>query len=383
METRYSSSSSMEVAITLIDKPREDSAVEDFDRETPRNCNLETIFSNGSDACRVEASTREAYACDGVEGDAAPLCPKSSKGTRQEISFSKTSLGKEERSRGPNIIKPDEMNRLQKMLSQANRLTPCFPERRLYHPSSHFIGRDSPLLQRSPSAALRLRLPASSSRGQLKSNYRSPVFPARKHHKNVKRKEAMASRPPLPIDKDEPGPKSYSPTSEPPPAPSTSTFSFSGKTPNTEGGSQTSRDKAQSTDPSARKTIFEAKWPTAFHYTQRSKLRPQQITKLSYPSYTIRQQIDNYVFATDKAYPVQPRPTYNIVLADRLVLQNSAAYSMGQRLQGIWQRTGSSPGPCTYDVDRAGPITSHRCPSYTIRGMRKEKRHDLGPFTTL
>ncbi|XP_067825653.1 large ribosomal subunit protein mL41 isoform X4 [Heptranchias perlo] len=190
--TCWSKSSSMEVAITLIDKPREDSAVEDFDRETPRNCNLETIFSNGSDACRVEASTREAYACDGVEGDAAPLCPKSSKGTRQEISFSKTSLGKEERSRGPNIIKPDEMNRLQKMLSQANRLTPCFPERRLYHPSSHFIGRDSPLLQRSPSAALRLRLPASSSRGQLKSNYRSPVFPARKHHKNSGKKRWQA-----------------------------------------------------------------------------------------------------------------------------------------------------------------------------------------------
>ncbi|GCC36565.1 hypothetical protein chiPu_0015060 [Chiloscyllium punctatum] len=245
--------------MTLLVDTRKDPAVLSLNHEMTKDFNLQTMLNSGSDAYKLKTATKESFAYDGVSAKGDTTSPHS-KGTQQNISMLKMGLRNQEGTLGPNTMKHDEMNNLRKMLGQIKTYPPRFPERRLYHLPSHFIGDNDSVLQHSPSPGERLM--TALARDQIKdNNFSSPL------HKTVMR-------------------------------------------------------------------------------------------------------------------PIRPPPMYNIFPADRHVLQNSAAYSIGRRLQGTWKRTGSTPGPCAYDVDRASSFIKHCRPSYTIRGTRREKRHDLGPFTT-
>ncbi|KFZ47842.1 hypothetical protein N321_07536, partial [Antrostomus carolinensis] len=47
------------------------------------------------------------------------------------------------------------------------------------------------------------------------------------------------------------------------------------------------------------------------------------------------------------------------------------------------QCTEDTPGPGTYNVDRGYRACLPHSPSIIIQGIRRPKRHDTGPFTTL
>ncbi|KFW08310.1 hypothetical protein N326_03277, partial [Eurypyga helias] len=43
----------------------------------------------------------------------------------------------------------------------------------------------------------------------------------------------------------------------------------------------------------------------------------------------------------------------------------------------------NTPGPGAYDVERSYQACLPRSPSFTIQGIRRPKKHETGPFTTL
>ncbi|KFQ72120.1 hypothetical protein N335_07022, partial [Phaethon lepturus] len=45
--------------------------------------------------------------------------------------------------------------------------------------------------------------------------------------------------------------------------------------------------------------------------------------------------------------------------------------------------TENTPGPGTYDIERGYRACLPRSPSITIQGIRRPKKHETGPFTTL
>ncbi|XP_072343879.1 uncharacterized protein [Scyliorhinus torazame] len=111
------------------------------------------------------------------------------------------------------------------------------------------------------------------------------------------------------------------------------------------------KGQCESIESLMRNTDFKSQRLPEFYHTLKSTLGPKQSTRLSYPSYTISQRI--HARPARHAYP---SPTYNIVLADRLVLQNSASYSIGQRRQGIWKGTGNMLSSIARKGYRQAPV---------------------------
>ncbi|XP_038638137.1 uncharacterized protein LOC119955717 isoform X2 [Scyliorhinus canicula] len=362
------SSPGMEIVITPRVDPKKQPAVEGLNHETTRGCNLQTKNSTSSRTDQLKASAKASslYGGDSAKGDTTPSRPK---GRQQNTDFSKVGLRKKKAASESDVPEHADLRSIQEMLNLLKAFPRSFPQRRVYHLPSHSIGYDHPELQPLCSAGLYPVTPLP--RGQVQDKRFSPVT-----HRMIRQIEDPMSWPSLSVTMDESDSESCYLTGGPPNTPE---MHFKKKTANKSTGTLMLNDEGQSEsiDSLMRNTNFESQWAPEFYYPLESTLGPKQSTRLSYPSYTIGQRIH-----ARPARRAHPSPTYDIVLADRLVLQNSASYSIGRRLQGIWKGTGLTPGPCAYDVHRSSPMIRHCHPSYSIRGARREKRHDLGPFTT-
>ncbi|XP_044848355.1 protein STPG3 isoform X3 [Mauremys mutica] len=142
----------------------------------------------------------------------------------------------------------------------------------------------------------------------------------------------------------------------------------------------------QSKSPFTRKADFntESNWPSPFHYTQPSTLGPRQASRPGYPSYSIGRKGKFSLVSKDAQ--INPAPNkYDTTPAYFQVLQTSPSYSIRNRPQGThqWDSSGNMPGPGLYDHEKGHIACLPSSPSVIIQGIRRPKRHETGPFTTL
>lgn len=198
--------------------------------------------------------------------------------------------------------------------------------------------------------------------------------------------EANSARPPLRIDMEGPGPCTYSPQNKPLYETNAPSWSFGSKTqPDKDGGGRTSWEKSwfQSPHIYQQKTDFfsDNAWPTPSSYTQRPLLGPRQRTTIEAPSFSIgvRRKID----LSNPGSFKQPSPgEYEKNQADKVVYRSSPAFSHQFRREGtvLWSHNEKTPGPAAYSprLDNSKLMS----PAFTIRSLRREKSHVLGPFAT-
>ncbi|KAH3778172.1 uncharacterized protein LOC127845215 [Dreissena polymorpha] len=199
--------------------------------------------------------------------------------------------------------------------------------------------------------------------------------------------EAMESRPPLRVDMEGPGPTRYSLTNRPLNETNSPAWTFGSRCfVEKSGGSRTSWEKTwfQTPEVWTSKVDFQndSAWPTPNNYKARPTLGPKQRTMAEYPSYSIgtRKELSLGKAGADK----EPSPVdYDKDTADKLVLRTAPSFTHQFRREGtvIWQSKERSPGPGTYSPNYSYNKT--HTPAFTIRSLRREKSHVLGPFSTM
>ncbi|XP_069468258.1 protein STPG3 [Ambystoma mexicanum] len=265
--------------------------------------------------------------------------------------------------------------------------------------------------------------------GQLEKEKNRPLFPPLSPKKLVTWDEAMASRPPLRIDMDGPGPDTYLPLTKT----GATSFTIGRKSPPKEGGGRTSWQKTwfQSSNPFTKKTHFESqvpvnlsmssspvpvpaipcpslphpqkdnkvvlvkgrdhvspemgtkifsKWPSPFDYPQMSTLGPDQPSLRGYPCFSLGRTWDP---VPDNQVPA-PNEYENAVAFEK-VQHASPAFSIHGRVHGtcLWPKPETTPGPAYYNVEEGFLAVKPRARGFSIHGERRNKRHDLGPFACL
>ncbi|KAL3871496.1 hypothetical protein ACJMK2_039490 [Sinanodonta woodiana] len=207
----------------------------------------------------------------------------------------------------------------------------------------------------------------------------------KKPRKVITLNEATESRPPLRVDMDGPGPWTYSPRNKPLNETNSPSWTFGAKTqPEKDGGSRTSWEKTwfQSPEVWSNKVDFhsDAAWPTPTQYKQRPTLGPRQRTMPESPSYTIgvRKELSLVKSGADK----EPSPVdYDRDKADVIVMKRGPAFSHQFRREGtlVWSSKDKTPGPGAYNPTMN--FSKPHNPAFTIRSLRREKSHILGPFS--
>ncbi|KAL4219305.1 hypothetical protein ACF0H5_021884 [Mactra antiquata] len=198
--------------------------------------------------------------------------------------------------------------------------------------------------------------------------------------------EAMDARPPLKIDMEGPGPTQYSPRNRPLNETNAPAWSFGSKCfIEKGGGSRTSWEKTwfQNPDIWTSKVDFynDSAWPTPTHYRQRPLLGPRQRTMVEAPSFSIgvRRETTFSKRGSDK----EPSPVdYDKDVADKVTLKTAPSFTHQFRREGtvIWSNKEKGPGPGSYNPNYSFN-KSHK-PAFSIRSLRREKSHVLGPFST-
>lgn len=198
--------------------------------------------------------------------------------------------------------------------------------------------------------------------------------------------EAMDARPPLRVDMEGPGPTAYSPRNRPLKETNSPAWTFGSKCfIEKGGGSRTSWEKTWFQNPEVwtSKVDFynDSAWPTPTHYRHRPALGPRQRTMIEAPSFTIgtRREMTLNKMGSDK----EPSPVdYDKDMADKIVLKNAPAFSHQFRREGtvVWPSKDKGPGPGSYSPKYA--YNKPHGPAFTIRSLRREKSHVLGPFST-
>ncbi|XP_060107241.1 protein STPG3 [Heteronotia binoei] len=194
------------------------------------------------------------------------------------------------------------------------------------------------------------------------------------------------NRPPLTVNVDSPGPAAYSPTSVSYRETTAPSYTFGWKTPPKEGGGRRSWQKTwfQSKNPFTKKADFnrETNWPSPFHYSQPPDAKPAN--RPSSPSYSFGQK---GVFSfTSKDAPYEPAPNkYNTGSGYRQVLQRAPSFIISPAPQHTyrWASREGTPGPGTYNVETGHTARLPSSPSFFIQGVRRPKKHETGPFSTL
>ncbi|KAK3087104.1 hypothetical protein FSP39_001775 [Pinctada imbricata] len=198
--------------------------------------------------------------------------------------------------------------------------------------------------------------------------------------------DANNARPPLRIDMEGPGPCTYSPVNKPLNETNAPSWSFGIKTqPDKDGGARKSWEKSWFQTPHLyqQKTDFfsDTSWPTPNTYSQRPLLGPRQITYSEAPSFTIGKR-KNFEMAKPGANK-QPSPNdYERDSADKVIMPKGPSYSHQFRREGtvLWSFSEKTPGPAAYSPSYS--YSKNAKPSFTIRNLRREKSHVLGPFST-
>ncbi|XP_060604712.1 uncharacterized protein LOC132757450 [Ruditapes philippinarum] len=199
--------------------------------------------------------------------------------------------------------------------------------------------------------------------------------------------EANDARPPLRIDMEGPGPTNYSPRNKPLNETNSPAWTFGSKCfiEKAGAGSRTSWEKTWFQNPEVwtSKVDFynDSAWPTPTHYRHRPALGPRQRTMVEAPSFTIgtRRETTFSKQGSDK----EPSPVdYDKDTADKIVLKKAPAFSHQFRREGtvVWANKEKVPGPGAYNPKFS--YNKHHSPAFTIRSLRREKSHVLGPFST-
>lgn len=212
--------------------------------------------------------------------------------------------------------------------------------------------------------------------------YEEPKRPA----KVITWDQATNHRPPLRIDMEGPGPCSYSPLNKPLNETNAPCFTFGTKCyPEKDGGARTSWGKSwfQSSHLWHSKADYsrEGLWPSPNHYPKPALLGPRQRTMTEAPSYTFGHRANFSIVKPGAAKEPSPND-YERQNADSLVLRRGPSFTHQFRREGtvLWGNSEKTPAPCTYAPD---PSPRVQRPAYTIQGIRREKSHVLGPYSTL
>ncbi|XP_067661094.1 uncharacterized protein [Haliotis asinina] len=197
--------------------------------------------------------------------------------------------------------------------------------------------------------------------------------------------EANNSRPPLKVDMEGPSPWTYSPRNKPLNETNAPAWTFGARcSPEREGGSRTSWAKTWFQTPHVWHTkvdfVSDGTWPTPNLYKKRSLLGPRQRTMPESPSYSMGRKGDFSVMkqGSDK----EPSPgEYDTHHADRALFRRHPAYSHQFRREGtiLWSSGEDTPGPGSYTPTSC---TRPHGPSFSIQGIRREKSHVLGPYSS-
>ncbi|GFR87017.1 protein STPG3 [Elysia marginata] len=198
--------------------------------------------------------------------------------------------------------------------------------------------------------------------------------------------QATNHRPPLRIDMEGPGPCSYSPLNKPLGETNAPCFTFGTKCyPEKDGGARTSWGKSwfQSSHLWHNKADYarEGLWPSPNHYPKPALLGPRQRTMPEAPSYTFGHKAAFSIVKPGAAKEPSPND-YERQNADSLVLRRGPSFTHQFRREGtvLWGSSEKTPAPCSYAPDRSPRVQR---PAYTIQGIRREKSHVLGPYSTL
>uniref|UniRef100_A0A8C4W6R7 Uncharacterized protein n=1 Tax=Gopherus evgoodei TaxID=1825980 RepID=A0A8C4W6R7_9SAUR len=211
-------------------------------------------------------------------------------------------------------------------------------------------------------------------------------------------REAMDSRPPLVINVDSPGPAAYSPPPMSCRESSAPAYTFGRKTPPREGGGRRSWQKSwfQSKSPFTRRADFNTEsdvgdacfshWLNLYKFLSPHRAQIGKNRRWCSPRLCpLPVWCHTFLFIFPDAQ-INPAPNkYDTTPAYFQVLQTSPSYSIRNRPQGThqWDSSGNTPGPGLYDVEKGHTARLPSSPSVIIQGIRRPKRHETGPFTTL
>ncbi|KAM6431348.1 protein STPG3 [Liasis olivaceus] len=196
--------------------------------------------------------------------------------------------------------------------------------------------------------------------------------------------KAPQGRMQLLLNVDSPGPAAYSPPSVNCREIIAPSYTFGWKTPPREGGGRRAWQKSwfQSKNPFARKVDFstETNWPSPSQYG--TPLGSKLANRPNTPNFTFGQK-GEFSFVNKEAVN-EPGPNqYNIERAYTFVLHRSPSIIINPLGLYRWIEKEGTPGPGTYNVERGHNARLPSCPSFYIQGVRRPKKHETGPFSTL
>lgn len=206
--------------------------------------------------------------------------------------------------------------------------------------------------------------------------------------------EATDARPPLRIDMEGPTPWTYTPRNKPPQERNAPSFSFGRKCySERDGGARTSWLKTWYHTPHVwlHKVDFNRDnvWPSPSHYDSASAAQHAHTTsplferQKTVPDLACMTRATRRGISTEKLDDMKhPSPgDYEISHSDEMTKRRGFSFSHGARRGGtlLWGSKEKTPGPGAYEPRQA---VRQSTPAFTIRGLRREKSHVLGPFAT-
>ncbi|XP_034969428.2 protein STPG3 [Zootoca vivipara] len=224
-------------------------------------------------------------------------------------------------------------------------------------------------------------------RGRLSREPSSAVFfPAIKFGKQSSNRTTPEGRLSMAVNTDSPGPAAYSACNVNFRQTSAPSYTFGWKSPSKEGGGRRSWQKSWflSNNPFFKKVDFsnETNWPSPFHYAQPLDVKPANLPNS--PHFTMGQK-GEFIFVS-KNNMMDPAPNrYNTERAYNRVMFRSPSIIINppQKTMHRWTRKDTTPGPGTYNVERGHMARLPCSPSFFIQGVRRPKKHETGPFSTL
>ncbi|KAH0615483.1 hypothetical protein JD844_004781 [Phrynosoma platyrhinos] len=214
----------------------------------------------------------------------------------------------------------------------------------------------------------------------------APLFPDIHSGRQSKCRTTPEGRLQLLGNVDSPGPAAYSPPTLSCRETNAPSYTFGWKTPPRDGGGRRSWQKSwfQSKNPFTRKADFttETNWPSPFDYGH--ALGSMLVNRSNSPNFSMGQKREFSL--VNKETVNDPAPNhYNTEHAYKQVLFRSPSFIISPAPQLVyrWAKTDDTPGPGAYNVDQGHTARLPSSPSFYIQGVRRPKKHETGPFSTL
>ncbi|XP_066466753.1 protein STPG3 [Tiliqua scincoides] len=214
----------------------------------------------------------------------------------------------------------------------------------------------------------------------------NPLFPGIYSGRQSRRQESPDGRLLLEVNVDSPGPAAYSPSTINYRESSAPSYTFGRKTPPRDGGGRRAWQTAwlQGKHPFTKKVDFarETNWPSPADYSL--PLGAQPPNRPNVPNFTIGQKGKfSWVNKDSMNYPGPSQ--YYTDNAYAQVLNRSPSYIISPAPQTVfvWSSKVGTPGPGAYNVALGHKAALPSSPSFFIQGVRRPKKHETGPFTTL